>query len=223
MSSASRMPAATANGSGRDEREVFDERRCRTIVVIEHPSIPAKPCTKCELVKPLDDFWRMRRHRTGYDSWCKACRRAARIEWEARPGVQARRREYMKAYRSRSDVKDRQRVVAADRYAKQRSDPEYVEWWNARARRYKLKARLGLTEAELTNLMQSQRGRCAICRAPFTKAPNIDHDHKSNVLRGLLCNPCNTGIGLLGHSVPTLRAAIRYLQRAALNRELPTP
>jgi hypothetical protein len=40
----------------------------------------------------------------------------------------------------------------------------------------------------------------------------IDHDHKSGVVRGLLCNNCNRGLGRLKDSVALLNAAVRYLK-----------
>jgi hypothetical protein len=33
--------------------------------------------------------------------------------------------------------------------------------------------------------------RCAICRKEFKQRPNLDHDHVSNKVRGLLCDKCN--------------------------------
>jgi hypothetical protein len=39
----------------------------------------------------------------------------------------------------------------------------------------------------------------------------IDHDHETGIVRGILCNSCNVGIGLLGDSVEGLERAIRYL------------
>lgn len=41
-------------------------------------------------------------------------------------------------------------------------------------------------------LAQTQGGVCAICgRPPGTRKLDIDHDHKTMRLRGLLCHRCN--------------------------------
>ena len=40
----------------------------------------------------------------------------------------------------------------------------------------------------------------------------VDHDHETGAVRGLLCNHCNRGIGLLGDSITNLENAIKYLQ-----------
>lgn len=56
-----------------------------------------------------------------------------------------------------------------------------------------------------------QQGTCGICnRVPY-KRLSIDHCHKTNKFRGLLCNKCNTGLGYFEDDVIKLENAIRYL------------
>lgn len=50
----------------------------------------------------------------------------------------------------------------------------------------------GLSPAEYDALLDRQGRRCAICRAkPKSKRLAVDHDHKTNEVRGLLCSRCN--------------------------------
>lgn len=75
-----------------------------------------------------------------------------------------------------------------------------------------IKQKYGLSEDGYLSLLGSQNGACAICRKPFGDAvPNVDHDHSTGLVRGLLCTVCNTGVGKLGDSVEGLTAALRYL------------
>lgn len=63
-------------------------------------------------------------------------------------------------------------------------------------------------------MLASQDGACAICATrPTTNRLVVDHDHETDVIRGLLCNACNVGIGYLGDDPERLRRAISYLRR----------
>jgi hypothetical protein len=80
-------------------------------------------------------------------------------------------------------------------------------------------AKYGLTDEQYEDLWTSQDGRCAICRTELIrtgmKSCNIDHCHKTGVVRGILCRGCNWGMGILGDDPDRLEAAARYLRRAA--------
>jgi hypothetical protein len=73
----------------------------------------------------------------------------------------------------------------------------------------------GITVDEFDAMLAAQRGRCAICSSPEPRSNcwwHIDHDHDTGHVRGLLCGPCNQGIGSLGDDPDRLRLAIAYLE-----------
>ena len=72
----------------------------------------------------------------------------------------------------------------------------------------------GLTTEALLALERSQCGLCAICGTRGSaKGLAIDHSHKSGVVRGLLCHPCNTGLGLFKEDLNLLDKAKDYLRK----------
>lgn len=83
-----------------------------------------------------------------------------------------------------------------------------------RERQYRFRKRYGLTAATYAALLAAQGNMCALCRR---RPPvEVDHDHATGVVRGLLCAPCNHGLGLLGDTPEALHRAITYLAGTAL-------
>jgi len=65
-------------------------------------------------------------------------------------------------------------------------------------------------------MVDKQRGCCAICNESLigtqgTMSPYVDHCHRTGQVRGLLCNSCNTALGLFNDNVQILEKAIRYV------------
>ncbi len=79
-----------------------------------------------------------------------------------------------------------------------------------------IKYRYGITLEEYTTKLREQFDCCAICSTAFPggkkKSFFIDHNHKTNQVRGLLCRECNLMIGHAKDDPDILREAIRYLE-----------
>jgi len=70
----------------------------------------------------------------------------------------------------------------------------------------------GITLADYNSLYTNQHGRCKICEKHFDLL-FVDHCHTTNIVRGLLCGKCNSGIGMLEENIDNLLRAIAYLTR----------
>lgn len=75
----------------------------------------------------------------------------------------------------------------------------------------------GISHAMYDELLELQNNRCAIC---CTDTPsqgrgsvyfNVDHDHKTGAVRGLLCTKCNVGLGHFKDNVDVMAKAVEYL------------
>jgi len=78
-----------------------------------------------------------------------------------------------------------------------------------------IRRQYGISMQEFDKLLEFQKHGCAICNKPITKLSkrmNIDHDHKTGQVRGLLCSGCNTGLGHLGDDIEGLKRALKYLE-----------
>ena len=70
-----------------------------------------------------------------------------------------------------------------------------------------------ISKDEYEMILMQQGGHCAICKK--TDELCVDHDHKTGIVRGILCKKHNLGIGLLDDSPEILRAAANYIQPIA--------
>jgi len=78
----------------------------------------------------------------------------------------------------------------------------------------------GITPEKVLEMYNEQGGKCAICSGVGFKMHknkkhglNLDHDHKTNKVRGWLCDNCNRGLGLFQDNPDILEVAIAYIRR----------
>jgi len=79
------------------------------------------------------------------------------------------------------------------------------------------KRTLGFTPKDRIKASQDlnkENKKCGICGSVSPSGSNwcLDHNHKTNKYRGILCHNCNTALGLLKDSVRILKKAIQYLK-----------
>ena len=98
------------------------------------------------------------------------------------------------------------------RFQQKKNRPSYItriqpKRLNNHLRQYRL------TIDDYNEMLEKQNGVCAICKTnPYPhKKLCVDHDHSTGVVRGLLCDLCNRGIGLMRDDVEILASAIGYL------------
>jgi|SRR6266852_5881563 len=119
-------------------------------------------------------------------------------------------REANPTYSSDYYEKNKEKIITrTTEYAKLRP-----EWRKEISRKATLKV-VGWTVEEYDATFVEQNGVCAICGKPelLDKRLSADHDHDKLTKRGLLCQLCNAGIGMLMDSSTILEAAIAYLRK----------
>lgn len=78
------------------------------------------------------------------------------------------------------------------------------------ARRALLKYRYGISVEEWDEMFDAQDGTCKICAKEGDL--QVDHDHDTGRVRGLLCWACNTLLGCAADDPARLRIAADYLE-----------
>ena len=94
------------------------------------------------------------------------------------------------------------RILLSQRDILAASPPKPGEW------------KLRYTLAELEAAYDASGGACAICGSkPARKDLALDHCHETGKLRGLLCQPCNMGLGHFKDRADLLLRAVEYLRQ----------
>jgi len=147
-------------------------------------------------------------------------------EYAQRPEVSDKIKEYQKNYRQsekgketkklynqRDDVKEKEKTRSRNRKSDwHKTNPEAH-------RNCMLKYKYGITLDDYNLMLEEQNMSCAICGStdPGRKNANfaVDHDHKTNEIRGLLCHRCNMGLGYFDDDPVQLKQAATYLESNA--------
>jgi hypothetical protein len=153
-----------------------------------YAELTRKTCSRCKKSKALCEYQKDSRAITGLSSKCKCCikeRRQKQKDYD---------RNYWKLYAGRN-----------------------IEKLKERDKSYNLKRKFNMTIEQYNTLLESQGGKCACC--PKEKSSNgkslaVDHCHVTGKIRGLLCNECNTSLGLLKEDITIMSNLIQYLQNS---------
>lgn len=111
------------------------------------------------------------------------------------------------------------------RYKDPRRNARAVKWAKDHPERIaeiRRKFNYGISSEEYKVKKKRQKNRCALCgkkethtdsRSEKVRTLSVDHNHKTNKVRGLLCGNCNRGLGLFFESIKLLLKAAQYLKR----------
>lgn len=149
-----------------------------------------KVCTKCNLSRPLSDFYKSG---IRYEAECKFCRRERSRQYHIKNSDEQNRKK--RAYRSADPKKHREYEV---RRAYNLSPEQYY----------------AILESQDNKCVGCLR------EFGEEVLPHIDHDHSccpqargtcGHCIRGILCNTCNRGLGCLKDSPEIMNRLARYI------------
>ena len=155
--------------------------------------IEVKQCRICKNTKPFSEMVTCHQIICGVRTICKKCHNEER-------------KIYYK--KNRQECRNRQKKYYINNKNK---------FWKD-----SIKYRYNISEENYMELLQKQKGLCAICGLPESctrgkalRTLSIDHNHLTGRVRGLLCQKCNTAIGLFNmdnFGTLNLEKAIKYYQ-----------
>jgi hypothetical protein len=170
---------------------ILIDKLCTKCKVIESHTSKGKHCRKCVASLSRKHLLLNKEHRKGYyKKW----------RGDNSEGLRVAKKKYY------DSIKNTPEFIEKRRLNKLKGRNKEVE------RDYSYRVKYGITLKDYNEMYTNQEGKCKICNLHYDKL-NVDHCHTNGNVRGLLCNTCNTGIGLLKDDISILKNAINYLNK----------
>lgn len=161
-----------------------------------------KLCTGCNTEKEFLAFSRNKRKADNCAIWCKDCHK----KYQSRPEIKDRMKQ--KNLQWRETHKDNLSENRKRYYATPKGKLTAFKW--------AVQKRYGIPFEQYEQIFLEQKGCCAICNrheSNFSKRLATDHEHSTGIVRGLLCQFCNTSLGGFDDREDLLLAAVEYLKK----------
>jgi len=149
--------------------------------------VSTKICSECKVEKSFSEFYKNSHTKKGFSNRCKVCDGRKNKAWKDanREKVRTAKRLWIEA------------------------NPEKVAYQNR-------KNRYGhCINFEKIMKRYDEATNCECCGAAFTDTQRNMKciDHSDDLIRGIICNNCNRGLGLLGDNLEGVKNATIYLER----------
>ncbi len=175
-----------------------------------------KKCTRCGKSRPIKLFGANKARADGKSGWCKICRKEyyeANKEYAQEYARDyARNNPNYKKVRAKYRASDKGKKMIGAYRDKLYNTPEGIEKIRLWKRRTSLKRLYGITLEEYATMYEAQKGACRICGEIYDRL-DVDHDHRTKKIRGLLCRKCNVMLGHVYEDIGILENAIGYLRK----------
>lgn len=163
-----------------------------------------KKCTKCLTMKEFSEFSKHKKYKNGLRSSCKECIRLYdRKVYHKNP--ERREKLNLKLFQWREKNRN-----SYNKYTR-----KYRRVNKEKTKNTDLKKNYGITLEIYNKMLKEQNYCCKICNKnekEFKLKLCVDHCHKTEKIRGLLCNKCNFGISYFSDNIEIINKAIEYLR-----------
>ena len=155
-----------------------------------------KICIDCNVEKHINEF----------NKYCRFCQKCGYI----------RRKKYLQQYTQTSEFKEHSHKYQKEYRDARKHRPERKQ----KVREFHLKHEYNITLIEYDIMFKNQKGCCDIChkhQSEFKLPLYVDHDHKTDKVRGLLCKNCNMALGFMKDDPDIILEAYNYIKKSTDN------
>ena len=173
-----------------------------------------KTCSTCRLELPVNSFYSAINRVDKLTSQCKGCNklhRMANMESLVKKTI-----KWQKEHREEKNAIDKK---YRDSHKEEISESRKKYYINnkLKVKNSRLIRERGITLEQRDQMLKDQMGVCKICKSNECGGYDwaTDHDHKTGLIRGILCNHCNKMLGMVKDNPEILKSAIEYLSHSS--------
>ena len=181
-------------------------------------STDTKRCNHCKENKSLGDFGECISYKDGLNIVCREC---SSIKGKKYYYANLEENRNKKRRTAQTRIQNGKIAIYRERTL-EASSKWHKEYWQNNKDLIKERVRQrvhGIIPEQFNQMLDEQGGVCKICGKPETatrsgavKTLGVDHDHDTGEIRGLLCQNCNTALGLAQDSSILLGKMTAYLK-----------
>lgn len=187
-------------------------------------------CVECHEDKDITEFGKYKYSKSGFRNMCKKCRCTKEKSYRDKDivGFRLKRKKYReeniesinslaRVIGKRYRIKNKDIIKERDLLRKDKTDvykkKSYEKNKDKYMREFYIK-KYGITLEQKLEMLKNQEYSCDICKVELldSSVSYVDHDHKTGVIRGILCNTCNRALGMFKDDVKVLESAVLYLK-----------
>lgn len=169
-----------------------------------------KICIHCKQDLPLDNF---KPHRSNFDNLDSRCHDCVRKRRKVR---ELERLESTSPVNIKKCFKCKLELDSSNFLINKSSKTGLNGWCKKCTKDIKLKKKYSISIEKYKEMLETQQYKCKICLTIDPRGPQnvfvVDHCHKTGLVRGLLCNHCNTALGKFKDSSEILDRALAYVK-----------
>jgi len=187
-----------------------------------------KICPDCKQILPSQLFYKDSSRIDKLSTYCKQCQRARILAYRNRDRARFNEINGRSLTRRRKEVypnldhnisekvcSNCKNIYPISNFSRMPSSSTGFHSWCIDCARFiaytrKLKRDYDMSYDEYIKLVEEQDNKCKICNIKTTRLV-VDHDHNTGKTRGLLCGPCNSGLGMFRDSETILASALNYI------------
>ena len=130
-------------------------------------------------------------------------------QYTGHPLTTEQKREHQRLNMARWRAKNPERYRKKNREWEKKHPQRHLK--SNRVRQWRSKG-IELSYEQFLEMLTTQNYQCKICGGGIGTSSPVDHNHTTGKIRGVLCDRCNRGLGLMEDSISILERAIAHLK-----------